>query len=49
MRKVEVTTHNKAWPSMFEEEANKLRDIFGSEIIEIHHIGSTSVNGLKAL
>ncbi len=33
---------------MFKEEANKLRKIFGTEIIKIHHIGSTSVDGLKA-
>jgi GrpB-like predicted nucleotidyltransferase (UPF0157 family) len=48
LRKVEVTTYNKAWPSMFEEEANELRKIFDSEVIKIHHIGSTSVKGLKA-
>ncbi|WP_391116311.1 GrpB family protein [Psychrobacillus sp. L3] len=32
----------------FEEEAEKLQKIFGSEIITIHHIGSTSVYGLRA-
>ncbi|WP_353854166.1 GrpB family protein [Bacillus sp. Bos-x628] len=48
MRKVEVKPYNEQWNSMFEEEANKLHQIFGSEIIEIHHIGSTSVNSLKA-
>ncbi len=48
MRKVEVTPYNKDWPLMYEEEANKLRRIFDSAIIEIHHIGSTSVDGLMA-
>lgn len=48
MRKVEITPYNKDWPLMYEEEAKKLRKIFGSEIIEIHHIGSTSVDGLMA-
>ena len=48
MRKVEVILYNELWQTMFEEEANNLFEIFGSEIIEIHHIGSTSVNGLKA-
>ncbi|CAI9387558.1 Dephospho-CoA kinase [Bacillus sp. T2.9-1] len=48
MRRVEVKPYNEQWLSMFEEEANKLLEIFGSEIIEIHHIGSTSVNGLMA-
>ncbi len=33
---------------MYEEEASKLRRIFGSSLIEIHHIGSTSVVGLAA-
>lgn len=48
LRIVEVTPYNNSWPVMFEEEANKLREIFGSEIIEIYHIGSTSVYGLIA-
>ncbi|ALC81196.1 MULTISPECIES: GrpB family protein [Bacillus] len=48
MRKVEVKPYNEKWLSMFEEEANTLHKIFGPEIIDIHHIGSTSVNGLKA-
>ena len=48
MRKVEVKPYNEQWLSMFEKEGNKLHEIFDLEIIEIHHIGSTSVNGLKA-
>ncbi|ENQ3107305.1 GrpB protein [Bacillus sp. 491mf] len=48
MRKVEANPYNEKWPSMFEEEANRLHKIFGPEIIDIHHIGSTSVNGLMA-
>jgi GrpB-like predicted nucleotidyltransferase (UPF0157 family) len=48
MRKFEVRPYNEQWFSMFEKEGNKLQKIFDSEIIEIHHIGSTSVNGLKA-
>lgn len=48
MRKFEVKPYNEQWFSMFEDEANELHEIFGPEIIEIHHIGSTSVNGLKA-
>lgn len=48
MRKVEVTPYNKDWPLLYEEEATKLRKVFGSEIIDIYHIGSTSVDGLFA-
>lgn len=33
---------------MYEAEADHLREVFLSELISIHHIGSTSVRGLKA-
>lgn len=33
---------------MFAEEAEKLKLIFGNQLLDIHHIGSTSVQGLKA-
>lgn len=48
MRKVEVLPFDPLWVSKFEEEAVNLREIFGSEIIRIHHIGSTSVPELMA-
>ncbi|WP_087973529.1 GrpB family protein [Oceanobacillus rekensis] len=48
MRKVEVCSYNEKWPLMFAEEVEKLKLIFENEIIYIHHIGSTSVQGLKA-
>lgn len=45
---VKVTAYNQNWVRQFEEEAERLKDIFGDEIVEIHHFGSTSVPGLKA-
>lgn len=48
MRKVEVTPFNQKWQAMFEEERSKLAEIFGTEVLGIHHIGSTSVANLKA-
>lgn len=48
MRKVEVRPYDEQWGSMFEEESRRLYEIFGAEIIEIHHIGSTSVSRLPA-
>lgn len=48
MRKIEVKSYDEHWIWLFENEAEKLHRIFGPEIIKIHHIGSTSVNGLKA-
>ncbi|WP_257348544.1 GrpB family protein [Pseudalkalibacillus decolorationis] len=46
--KVEVKEHNEKWERMFREEAQRIKDIFGNELIDIYHIGSTSVRGLKA-
>jgi GrpB-like predicted nucleotidyltransferase (UPF0157 family) len=48
LRKVIVTPYSQKWKSMFEEEARKIKTIFGDEILEIHHIGSTSIEGLNA-
>ncbi|MFM1652852.1 GrpB family protein [Brevibacillus sp. B_LB10_24] len=46
--KVVVTEYNDTWNHMFSEEAQKIKGIFGDELVDIHHIGSTSVPGLKA-
>jgi len=48
VRVVIVTDYNSQWPDMFEVEVDKIRKIFGEELIVVHHIGSTSVPGLKA-
>ncbi|MBO0600146.1 GrpB family protein [Sporosarcina sp. E16_3] len=48
MRIVEVKPYDEQWVSNFDKESHKLHGVFGSEIIEVHHIGSTSVNGLQA-
>lgn len=48
MRNVIVTSYNQDWPLIYETEANRLKDIFGADMIDIHHIGSTSVSELKA-
>ncbi|MEN1969081.1 GrpB family protein [Lentibacillus sp. N15] len=48
MRQVKITPYNEDWPTKFTKEANILEEIFGSEIVDIHHIGSTSIMGLKA-
>lgn len=48
MRKVEVIAYSEDWKKNFDEEARRIEQIFGSEIIAIHHIGSTSVKDLSA-
>ncbi|MBD7908533.1 GrpB family protein [Sporosarcina gallistercoris] len=47
-RKVEVLPYSSLWLSAFQEEAAILRGIFGSDVLEVHHIGSTAVVGLSA-
>jgi GrpB-like predicted nucleotidyltransferase (UPF0157 family) len=48
MRKVEVMPYNPDWQRQFEQAAMEIKGIFGDECIEIHHIGSTAVEGLSA-
>lgn len=43
-----VTNYNKGWVDLFEKEARLIRSIFKDELIDIHHIGSTSVPNIKA-
>ena len=46
--KVVVVEYNQEWSSMYNKEEKKIKEILGDELIEIHHIGSTSVENLKA-
>jgi len=48
MRKVDVRPYDERWGARYAEEARLLRSIFGEELLEMHHIGSTSVAGLAA-
>ncbi|MCT4792445.1 MULTISPECIES: GrpB family protein [Exiguobacterium] len=48
MRQVIVTPYQTSWPEAFEQEADRLRAIFGDRLLAVHHIGSTSVPGLSA-
>ena len=40
--------HNPSWTRDFEKEAAALRDAWGSAIIQLHHIGSTSIPNIMA-
>ncbi|WP_042143282.1 GrpB family protein [Paucisalibacillus sp. EB02] len=48
MRQITVTPYNQEWIKQFQLEALKLKEIFGHEIVEVFHIGSTAVPGLSA-
>lgn len=45
---VELEDYNPKWKNEYEKEEKLLKEILGDKIIEIHHIGSTSIEGLKA-
>jgi len=47
-RIVQVVEYNPNWPAMFLAESQLLRDTLGEQVVDIHHIGSTSVPGLAA-
>ncbi len=42
------TDYSPKWPLEFEQEAKRLKTLFGNELITVHHIGSTSVPLLAA-
>ena len=48
MRNIVVVPYDPQWQVLFEQEAEKIRSVLGDLLIEIHHIGSTSVPGLAA-
>lgn len=47
-RKIEVVDYDPNWPLLFTVEAEKIKQALGSNCLEIHHIGSTSIPGLSA-
>ncbi|MCA0970191.1 GrpB family protein [Halobacillus litoralis] len=47
-RKVEVHPYQPEWGSSFTKEAKRLESLFGRELLDIHHIGSTAVEGMAA-
>ena len=48
MSKIKVVPYNQNWPVLFAEESDSIRKCLKSNFIAIHHIGSTSVEGLCA-
>ena len=43
-----VAEYDPQWASMFETEADLIKEILQENLVEIHHIGSTAVEGLSA-
>ena len=47
-RRVGVVCYNPNWQKMYKEESEKIKNILDDIIIDIHHIGSTAIPGIKA-
>lgn len=43
-----IVEYRPEWKEMYKKEAALIKDILGEELQDIHHIGSTSVEGLAA-
>lgn len=48
LRKIEVSPYSNLWPKIFAAERLLLENALGELVIEVHHIGSTSVPNLMA-
>lgn len=45
---IELEPYDPTWPEYFETERERIREIAGEGLLDIYHIGSTSVPGLVA-
>jgi GrpB-like predicted nucleotidyltransferase (UPF0157 family) len=43
-----LVPHDPEWLALYEKERVRLRQVLSSEVLDIQHIGSTAVPGLKA-
>ncbi|RWL75790.1 MAG: GrpB family protein [Mesorhizobium sp.] len=43
-----IRSYDPQWPQKYADEAARLAPIFGSALLELHHVGSTAVPGLAA-
>lgn len=47
-RMIEVVEYDPRWPDKFEKERSVIVDALGDQVVQVHHIGSTAVPGLRA-
>ena len=43
-----IVGYNPEWPGLFEEEKARIRAALGDIVLEIAHVGSTSIPGIAA-
>jgi len=47
-KKVELLPYNPAWQRLYQEEAKFLRSVIEKDVLDIQHVGSTSIPGAEA-
>ncbi|MBU4204957.1 GrpB family protein [Patescibacteria group bacterium] len=47
-KKVRLFSYNPAWKRLYKEEEKLLRFVIGKYVLDIQHVGSTSIPGAKA-
>ncbi len=45
---IELVEHDPAWATIAARETERLRQALGDTLVEVHHIGSTSIPGIRA-
>lgn len=45
---ITLQEYDSRWPELFDQEAKRIRAILGNKILQLEHVGSTSVPGLCA-
>ena len=48
VRLIEVVPYNPRWRVLFEGVASELIEVFGEEVVAIHHVGSTAIPNISA-
>jgi GrpB-like predicted nucleotidyltransferase (UPF0157 family) len=47
-RTIEVVPYDPLWKALFEKESSRIKNVITEGLVDVHHIGSTSVPGLSA-
>lgn len=45
---IRLADYDTEWPTLFEREAQRIREALGGSVMQLEHVGSTSVPGLAA-
>jgi GrpB-like predicted nucleotidyltransferase (UPF0157 family) len=45
---IELVEHDEGWAAIAAREAERLRGAIGAALVDVHHIGSTAIPGIRA-